>query len=52
MRPGGAIVAHNVVSQDRHMRDFLETIESDPGLETTIHEPSTEGISVSIVRRQ
>jgi predicted O-methyltransferase YrrM len=48
--PGGAITAHNVISQDRPMRDFLEAIESDPGLDTEIVESSTEGISVSIVK--
>ncbi len=51
MRPGGAITAHNVVSQDDHMRDFLAAIEKDPDFETTIHRTSTEGISVSIKRR-
>jgi caffeoyl-CoA O-methyltransferase len=49
--PGGAITAHNVVSQDNHMRDFLAAIETDPDFETTIHRTSTEGISVSIKRR-
>jgi len=51
IKPGGAITAHNVVSQDDHMRDFLSAIENDPDFETTIHRTSTEGISVSIRRR-
>jgi predicted O-methyltransferase YrrM len=50
VKPGGAITAHNVISQERPMHDFLEAIESDPGLETAIVERSTEGISVSIVK--
>ena len=49
--PGGAITAHNVISQDNHMRDFLEAIETDQGFETTIHRTSPAGISVSIRRR-
>lgn len=49
--PGGAITAHNVVSQEEGMRDFLSAIEADPEFETTIHRTSTEGISVSIKRR-
>ncbi len=49
--PGGAIMAHNVISQDDHMRDFLSVIETDPDFETTIHRTSTEGISVSVRRR-
>lgn len=49
--PGGAITAHNVISQNHHMRDFLDAIENDPGLETTIYETSRAGVSVSIVRK-
>jgi caffeoyl-CoA O-methyltransferase len=51
IRPGGAITAHNVISQDNHMRDFLMAIDTDPDFETTIHRTSTEGVSVSIRRR-
>lgn len=51
IRPGGAITAHNVISQDNHMRDFLAAIDTDPDFETAIHRTSTEGISVSIRRR-
>ena len=49
--PGGAITAHNVVSQEEGMRDFITAIETDPEFETTIQRTSTEGISVSIKRR-
>ncbi len=48
--PGGAIVAHNAINYARDMRDFLEAIQNDPELETTIHKTSAEGISVSIKR--
>lgn len=48
--PGGAITAHNVISQDNHMRDFLAAIDSDPDFETTIQRTSEAGISVSIRR--
>ncbi len=51
METGGAITAHNVISQDHHMSDFLDAIENDPGLETTIFETSRAGVSVSIVRK-
>jgi caffeoyl-CoA O-methyltransferase len=47
---GGAITAHNVISSARSMRDFLDAIQNDPGLETEIHRVSGQGISVSIVR--
>ncbi|MEW5980383.1 MAG: O-methyltransferase [Acidobacteriota bacterium] len=48
---GGAITAHNVISLGGDMKDFLEAIESDPRLETKIHQTSSEGISVSFIRR-
>lgn len=49
--PGGAIVAHNVTNYARDMQEFLEAIQNDPSLETTFHEISAEGFSVSIKRR-
>ena len=49
--PGGAIVAHNVTNYARDMKEFLEAVQNDPGLETTFHEISAEGFSVSIKRR-
>jgi caffeoyl-CoA O-methyltransferase len=49
--PGGAITAHNVLSHGSDMRAFLDAIESDPGLETTIYRTSEAGVSVSIVRK-
>ena len=49
--PGGAIVAHNVTNQARDMQEFLEAIRNDPTLETTLHEISAEGFSVSIKRK-
>ena len=48
---GGAITAHNVTGASRRsMRDFLEAIDNDPNLETSIHPLSGQGISVSIVK--
>jgi predicted O-methyltransferase YrrM len=49
--PGGAIVAHNVTNYARDMQEFLEAIQNDSELETTFHEISAEGFSVSIKRR-
>lgn len=48
--PGGAIIAHNVTNYARDMKDFLDVIKNDPGLETSFQELSEEGMSVSIVR--
>jgi predicted O-methyltransferase YrrM/HEAT repeat protein len=50
VKPGGVIVAHNVTNYARDMQDFLKTIRDDPGLETTLHEISAEGMSISFVR--
>lgn len=49
--PGGAIVAHNVTNQARDMQAFLKAIQNDSTLETTFHEISAEGFSVSIKRK-
>jgi len=51
LRTGGAILAHNVLSHDRQMQDFLDTIQNYPGLETRIERRSSAGLSVSIKRR-
>jgi caffeoyl-CoA O-methyltransferase len=48
---GGVITAHNVTGSSRQMRDFLDAIQNDQSLETTIHPVSGQGISVSIVRK-
>jgi len=48
LKPGGAVVGHNVTNSAREMRDFLDAIRNDPGFETTFHPVSAEGISVSI----
>jgi predicted O-methyltransferase YrrM len=49
--PGGAFTAHNVSGHASQMRDFLEAIRSDPEFETTIHEVSDAGVSVSTRRK-
>lgn len=50
--PGGAITAHNVISQRREMKDFLYVIQNDPDFDTTIHHSSSEGVSVSFIRKK
>jgi caffeoyl-CoA O-methyltransferase len=49
---GGVITAHNVTGSPRQMRDFLDAIQNDQALETTIHPVSGQGISVSIVKKE
>jgi predicted O-methyltransferase YrrM len=51
IHPGGAIIAHNVTNYARDMKDYIEAIQNDPGLETTFHELSAEGFSLSIIRK-
>ena len=48
---GGLFLAHNVVNKSKDMPDFLEAIEKNPNLLTTIVTPSGEGISMSMKRR-
>ena len=49
--PGGVFVAHNVVNKRSEMEPFLRTVQTHPGLFTTIVSPSSEGMSVSYKRR-
>jgi caffeoyl-CoA O-methyltransferase len=50
LRPGGAILAHNVTSHRNQVEDFLETIQNHPDLQTRIDRRSRSGISISIKR--
>jgi predicted O-methyltransferase YrrM len=47
LAPGGLFVAHNVVNKRDEMKPFLDAIQADPRLFTTIVSPSAEGMSVS-----
>src|SRR5919106_1643650 len=47
---GGLFLAHNVVNKRNEMGDFLDAIQKQPALWTTIVSPSGEGISVSLKR--
>ena len=47
---GGLFVAHNVVNKKSEMGDYLEAIQKNPSLWTTIVSPSGEGMSVSLKR--
>jgi predicted O-methyltransferase YrrM len=47
LRPGGVLLAHNVVNKRAEMRDFLAAIENNPSLFTAIVRPSGEGMSIS-----
>ena len=50
LEPRGLFLAHNVVNKKSEMRDFLDAIQHNPSLLTTIVMPSNEGMSVSIKR--
>ena len=47
---GGLFLAHNVVNKRSEMGDFLDAIQKNPALLTTIVSPSGEGMSVSLKR--
>jgi predicted O-methyltransferase YrrM len=44
---GGLFTAHNVVNKRSEMGDFLDAIEHNPSLWTTIVSPANEGISIT-----
>ena len=50
LEKGGLFTAHNVVNKRSEMGDFLDTIQRNPSLWTTIVAPSGEGISLSLKR--
>jgi caffeoyl-CoA O-methyltransferase len=45
--PGGLFTAHNVVNKRSEMGDFLDAIQHNPSVWTTIVAPSGEGISIT-----
>jgi predicted O-methyltransferase YrrM len=47
---GGLFLAHNVVNKRSEMGDFLDAVQKNPGLWTSIVSPSGEGMSVSLKR--
>jgi caffeoyl-CoA O-methyltransferase len=47
---GGLFLAHNVVNKRSEMGDFLDAVQKNPSLWTTIVSPSGEGMSVSLKR--
>jgi caffeoyl-CoA O-methyltransferase len=47
---GGLFLAHNVVNKKSEMGDFLDAIQKNPSLWTTIVSPNVEGMSVSLKR--
>ena len=51
LRPRGIFLAHNVVNKRSEMADFLDAIEHNPALLTTIVSPGTEGMSVTVKLR-
>lgn len=51
LSPRGLILAHNVVNKQSEMRDFLDSIQNDPALFTTIVRPSGEGMSITYKRQ-
>jgi caffeoyl-CoA O-methyltransferase len=47
LRPGGLLLAHNVVNKQAELGDFLAAIQDNPALFTAIVKPSSEGMSVT-----
>jgi len=47
LEPGGVFLAHNVVNKASEMEPFLKTIQTHPGLFTSVVSPGSEGMSIS-----
>lgn len=51
LTPGGVFTAHNVINKKADMEPFLQRIQSDPLLFTSIVSPGSEGVSISVKLR-
>jgi len=51
LTPGGVFTAHNVINKKADMEPFLQRIQSDPQLFTSIVSPGSEGVSISVKLR-
>lgn len=47
VRPGGAIIGHNVLSHRTELADFVRLVSEHPQLQTTIDRRSSAGMTVS-----
>ncbi len=52
LNPGGAIAAHNVLTMEYAMRDFLNTINNDPEYTTKTFKQSRQGILVGYKKKK
>jgi len=50
VRPGGVIVAHNVIDLKAELTDFIHAVKTNPRLKTNIENPGPGGFSVSYKR--
>lgn len=48
LTPRGLFLAHNVVNKASEMRDFLDAIQKNPAVMTSIVSPGSEGMSVTL----
>lgn len=51
VRPGGLIIAHNTTNLGSAMKDFIEAVTTDPGLETKFIHKEGQGMSVTLKKR-
>ncbi len=51
LRPRGLFLAHNVVNKRSEMGDFLDVVQKNPNVMTSIVLPSGEGVSVTVKLR-
>jgi predicted O-methyltransferase YrrM len=51
LRPGGLVLAHNVVSHARDLADYFKAITTDPDLETVFVNPQSSGIGITLKKR-
>jgi len=47
LKSGGCFTAHNVSNRMSGIKDFLDYVESQPDMKTTIDRSSSSGVSIS-----
>jgi len=51
VKPGGLILAHNAISLAQPMKDYLEAVTTNPGLDTIFMHRHATGIAVTLKKR-
>ena len=52
VRPGGLIIAHNTTDRAAEMEDYLKAITTNPNLATVLLHQQSQGMSITLKKRE